>query len=61
MTQNFAYRKGFAAGYNNPESFDQEKLLQSNSELAQGVAAGILQRNKDNQNNCVEFRAHPRG
>ena len=42
-------RKAYCAGYNNPSQFDQNKLMASNTPIAQAVIAGITDRAKDTQ------------
>ena len=53
--QSSAYRKGYKQGYNNPGQFNQDKLLNNNSDMAQGVVAGICQRKQDDANNTRVF------
>ena len=48
----YAYREG----YNNPNSFDQEKLLDSKSPFAKDVIRGITDRARDVQNGTVQFK-----
>jgi len=48
--------KYYREGYNNPSNFNQETLLKSNSEIAQAVIKGILDRKKDEIANCVRFK-----
>jgi len=50
-----AYRKGYKAGYNNPNQFDQALLLQANSPLAEGIVDGITDRAKDQLADKVKF------
>ncbi len=56
MKKSNQYKKGFKKGYNNPSQFDQNKLLQSNSDLAKGVIDGICQRKQDEIDNTVSFK-----
>ena len=47
--------KAYREGYNNPNSFNQEKLLNNNSLFAKDVIRGITDRAKDNKTNAVKF------
>ena len=47
--------KAYKEGYNNPNSFDQYKLLNNKSQFAQDVIRGITDRAKDEQKGTVSF------
>lgn len=48
--------KAYKEGYNNPNSFNQEKLLNSNNQFVQDVIRGITDRTRDEQNGTVQFK-----
>jgi hypothetical protein len=56
MAHSAKYKKGYREGYNNPSYFDQKKVMNFNDDLAKGIIDGIVQRQKDNLNDCVEFK-----
>ena len=55
MKRSKEYKKGYKTGYNNPGQFEQQKLLQSDSDLAKGIIDGILVRENDNVMDTVRF------
>ena len=54
--QSVSFHKGYKNGYNNPGQYNQQKLLNSNKDIARGIIAGILKRTEDIKNNTVIFK-----
>ena len=55
MKKSNRYLKGFREGFNNPNQYKNENILNSNNDYIKGIVAGICKRRTNIQNGKAGF------